>query len=119
MGIGFGKELAATGVVQLVQQFDDGRRVNLKLFQSHAGDGQSHLEGTSGILHHSNQRVQRRDVGAFGNLIDAVFVGIIIVIIVVVADVEETVTFQMDDLMYLKVKTDCSHFYSFCFRYLP
>ena len=31
---------------------------------------------------------------------------------------EETITFQMDNLMYFKIKTDSSHFY-LLFCYLP
>ena len=32
--------------------------------------------------------------------------------------IKETVTFQMNDLMYFKIKTDRSQFY-YCFCYLP
>ena len=45
-------------------------------------------------------------------------VGIIIIIVMVITNIEETITFQMDNLMYFKIKTDSSHFY-LLFCYLP
>ena len=69
---------------------------------------------TSGILHHFNQGVQCRDIRAFGYIIDTTFIGIIIVVIMIGTYIKETVTFQMNDLMYFKIKTDSSHFY-YCF----
>ena len=112
MGIWLGQELAAAGVIQLVQQVDDGRCVDFQLLQCHAGDGQSYLEGTLGLLRHLDKRVQGGDIGAFGHVVHAGFVGIVVVVVVVVTDVEETVTFQMDNLVYLEIKTNRSH----CFK---
>ena len=118
MGIRLGKELTATGIIQLVQQVDDSRRIYFQLLQRNPRNGESHFKRTSGILHHFNQSVQCRDIRAFGYIIDTGFIGIIIVVIMIGTYIKETVTFQMNDLMYFKIKTDSSHFY-YCFCYLP
>ena len=118
MRIRFSQELATARFAELTQQVYNSRRMYLQLLQCHAGDGESHFKRTSGILHHFNQGVQCRDIRAFGYIIDTGFIGIIIVVIMIGTDIKETVTFQMNNLMYFKIKTDSSHFY-YCFCYLP
>ena len=41
---------------------------------------------------------------------DDVLVEEVVEIVVVFADVEETVTFKTERLMYFEIKTDCFHF---------
>lgn len=47
----------------------------------------------------------------FGNFINICFIGIIIIVIMVGINVEEVVMFQMNNLMYFKIKIDCFYIY--------
>ena len=58
------------------------------------------------LLYHVEESVGHRDVAVFGDAGDYVIVGKIVVIIVVAADVKETVTFQTERLMYLEVEAN-------------
>ena len=109
MWIRLAEEFTATCIVQLMQQFDNYRSMNFQLFQCYSRNRECYLECASIGSCHFNQRIQRRNIRTLNYFVDALFVGIVIIIIVVGAYLEETITFQMDDLMYLKVKTDCFH----------
>ena len=55
------------------------------------------------LLNHLADGVQCRHITALSNVTDATFVLVVIVIIMVGTDVEETVTLQMDNLMYFEI----------------
>ena len=109
MRVWLGQELAASRIIELVQQVDYGRRMDFQLLQCHTGNGQSHLERTVRVLHHFNERIQGGNIRAFSNFIYTCLISIIIIVIMICTDIKETITFQMYNLMYLKIKTDSSH----------
>ena len=118
MGIRFCQEFAAAGVVQLMQEVQNGRSINLQLFQCHTRDGEGDFKSSSRIFDHFQQSCQCRNIRMFGHITDTGFIGVVIIIIVVSANVEETITFQVNNLVYFKIKTNRSHFL-FLFCYLP
>ena len=107
--IRFAQEFATSGLIQLMQQLDYTGRMHFQLFQRHTRDRQSHLESITVILCHFNQRTQRRNIRAFGYITDAALIFIIIIIIMVTAYIKTAIAFQMDNLMYFKIKTYCFH----------
>ena len=48
-------------------------------------------------------------IRSFGNLIHTGFICIVIIVIMIGADIEKTVAFQVYNLMYFEIKTDRSH----------
>ena len=107
--IRFAKELTTAGIIQLVQQVNHRRSMNFKLLQCHTGNRKRHFESSSRVFHHLNQRTESRYIRSFGNLIHTGFICIVIIVIMIGADIEKTVAFQVYNLMYFEIKTDRSH----------
>ena len=118
MRIRLAKEFTTAGIIQLMQQVDHCRSMNFQLLQRHAWNRKRNFESTARILHHFNQCTKGRNIWTLGNFIHTHFVRIIIIIVMIITNIEETIAFQMYNLMYLKIKTDSSHF-CILFRYLP
>ena len=116
--IRFTQEFTTSCIIQFMQQFNYRRSMNFQLFQGNSRNRQSNLKRSAIFLGHFNQRFQRRNIRTFSYFINSLFIGIIIIIIMIGTYFEETITFQMYDLMYFKVKTDCFHNDS-DFYYLP
>ena len=108
MSIGFTENLHAAGGYELLHYVDELRNVLLELFQCHTRDGESAAE--AGILFQQmKQGFSCRDVAALSYASEDIVVGEVIVVVVVIAYVEEAVTFQTKRLMYLEIKTNCFH----------
>ena len=103
VAIGLGEELHATGLVEFLQLFEYLRGVHLQLFDTRSRKRECHLECLAVLLNHLLQGVQGRHVGALGDVGDGTFVLVVVVVIMVGTDVEETVALEMNNLMYLKI----------------
>ena len=103
MGIRLGKELHAAGAVQFLQLLKYLWSVNFKLFNTHARERESHLEGLSALPDHLQQRIQSRHIALLGDFSYSTFVFKAVIIIMVGTDVKEAVTFQVDYLVYLEI----------------
>ncbi len=109
MRIRLAQEFTTSGLIQLMQQLDHTGRMYFQLFQRHTRNRQSHLKSITVILCHFNQGTQRRNIGTFSYITDTAFIFIIIIIIMITAYIKTTIAFQMDNLMYFKIKTYCFH----------
>ena len=103
MGIGLGEKLYTAGFVELLEEFDDLGRVVFELLDGAAGERESAFEVAWIGFCHLYEGFKCGNVGAFGCFTDGARVFVIIVVIVVRADVEETVTLQVDVLVYLEI----------------
>ena len=54
-------------------------------------------------LDHIVESVQCRHIAALGNVGDATLVLVVIIIVMIGTDIEETVALQMNNLMYLEI----------------
>ena len=109
VGIGLGEELDATRGGEFLEEVDELGHIHLELLEGGAGDRDGTLEGALRLLDHAQQRLCGGDVRALGYTGDDVVVGEIVIVVVVVAYVEETVSLQTERLVNLKVETDCFH----------
>ena len=88
---------------QLTQKFKHLRSVLLNEFQRDAADAESYLEGFAVLCNHVEHRLHGRLVALFCQFCDDAFVLVVVVVIVVGTDVEETIALEMYRLMYLEV----------------
>ena len=109
MAVGFGEELYASGLVELLEEFDDLWRVVLKELDGASADGESHLELFAVHFSHLDECLDGRNIRAFGSFGDAAFVLVVVEIIVILADLKEAVTLEMYVLVDLEIKTDSLH----------
>ena len=109
MGVGFGEELHAVGFDQFFHAVDKLGDIEFELFQRHARYGECHFEFSVGVFNHFEQGLVGRQIGALGYTRDNIVIGEIIVIVVVVADVEEAIPFQSERLVDLKIETNSFH----------
>ena len=103
MAIGLCKELHTACLVHLLQFLNDLRGVHLQLLDARTRQGEGHLEILAVLLDHVVERVECGHITALGNIGDATLVLVVIIIIMIGTDVEETVALQMDNLMYLEI----------------
>ena len=90
--IGLGQEFNAAGGSEFFQQVDELGHVELELFQGSAGDGECATE-VGILLYHAQQAFCGGNITAVGYAGDDVVVGEIIIVVVVIADVEEAIAF--------------------------
>lgn len=103
MRVRLGEKLHATRLVELLQLLEHLRRMHLKLLNAYARQRERHLEEIAVLLDHLADGVEGGHVRALHGVVNATLVLVVVVIIMVGTDIKETVTFQMDDLMYLKI----------------
>ena len=103
VGVRLREELHATGLVELLELLQDLRRMQFQLLNAHAAQREGYFEILAMLLYHGQQGVQGRDITAFGNVADGAFILKSVIIIMVGADVEETITLQMNALVYLEI----------------
>ena len=103
MRIWFGKKFHAAGLVHGLQLFDNLRGVHLQLLNAHSRQRERHLEVAIALPDHFLERVESRHVRSLHDVINASLVLVIVVIIMVRADIEESIPLEMYDLMYLEV----------------
>ena len=103
VGIGLGKELNATRFVELLEEFDDLRRVVFELLDGAAGKGNGALEEAGVGICHFDERREGGHVGTLCRFGNGAGVLVVVVIIMVCADVEEAIPFQVDVLVDFKI----------------
>ena len=70
------------------------------------------------ILAHLDECLQGRHIAALGDVGDGTLVLVVIVVVMVATDVEETVALEMDYLVNLKIKTNLFHDSVCCFSFV-
>ena len=55
------------------------------------------------LVNHIVQGIECRHIAALGDIGDATFVLVVVVVIMIGTDIEETITLQMNNLMYLEI----------------
>ena len=103
MTIGLCKELYTTGLVEFLQFLKNLRGMHFKLFHTNTRKRECHLEELTVLLNHGKKRVEGRHIAALGCLSDGTLVLVIVVIVMVGTDIEETIAFQMGYLMDFKI----------------
>ena len=103
MTIRLSQELHTTGLVQLLQLFQHLRCMHLQLFDTCSRQREGHLEEFTMLGNHLLQGSQCRHIRTFCNIRDATFVLVVIIVVMICTDIKETVTLQMDNLMYLEI----------------
>ena len=109
VGVCFGKEFHFAGVCQFFQKVDEFRHIVFALFECHSGDRQGATECAVALLNHSQQAFGCRYVAVVGYSCDYVVIGKVVIVVMVVAYVEESVSFVPERLVNLKIKTNCFH----------
>ena len=102
------KELNLSCGIDLVEEVNDLWCMELKLFQTYTREGEGNPKFRM-ILTHLDKRLKGRHITTFGDVIDRTLVLVVVVVIMVATDVKKTVALEMDDLVYLKIKTNLFH----------
>ena len=103
VAVGLGEELHATSLVQLLQLLDNLRGVHLQLLNTCTGEREGHLEVVAVLLDHLLQRVQGWHITTLCDIGDATLVLVVVIVIMIGTDIKETISFQMNNLMYLEI----------------
>ena len=74
-----------------------------QLFNTCTRKREGYLEVISVLLYHLQQGVECWHIRTLCYVADASFVLIVIIIIMIGADIKETISLQMDNLMYLEI----------------
>ena len=75
----------------------------LQLLDSSTRQREGHLEILAVLLNHLQQGIQCRHIRTLCNVADTTLVLIVIIIIMISTDIKETVSLQMDNLVYLEI----------------
>ena len=103
VAVGFCEELYTAGGCQPPEEVEHLWSVLLDEFQRNAADAKGYLEGFAVFLNHVEHCLQGRLVALFEELVNDALVFVVVVVVVVCADVEETVALEMYRLVYLEV----------------
>ena len=103
MAIGLSQELHTARLVHLLQFLQHLRRMHLQLFDTCTRERERYFEVLAVLLDHIVEGIQGRHIAALGNVSDATLILVVIVVIMIGTDIEETVTLQMNNLMYLEI----------------
>ena len=103
------QKLYAARLGQFLERIDHFGSIAFELLQGQSRYGKRHFEFAVRTFNHLQQCTIGFQVAQVGVLTHSRFVGIVVVIVVVVANVEKTVAFQIRPLMYAKNKIDCFH----------
>ena len=109
MGVSFRQEFHVARSGQFLETVDNFRSVDFHLFEGDTGDGESHFEFAATVTNHFQDCTVGRQVAFLSYAVDDFLILEVIVIVMVVANIEEAISFQTERLMYLKIKTDCFH----------
>ena len=103
MAVWLGKEFYAACFAKLLQFLYYLRSVNLELLHSDTRDRERYLEELSVFVDHFKQGIERRNIRTLSNLGYRTLVLIIVIIVMVGSYIKEAITFEMNNLMYLKI----------------
>ena len=108
VAVGLCKELHALCLGQLLQKVDHLGGVLLQHLDGGAGKRESHLEALV-LLRHIKHGGKCGDVTVARSLLNGALVLVVIVVVMILADVEEAIPLQVDGLMYLEIQTNLFH----------
>ena len=103
MAVRLGQELYATRLVHSLQLFEHLWCMHLQLLDTSTAQRESHLKVLAMLVNHIVQRIECGHIAALGNVADATLVLVVIIVIMIGTDIKETVTLQMNNLMYLEI----------------
>ena len=103
MGIWFSEKFHTARVVEFLQEFNHLRSVVFKLLNGAARERDGALEVAAIALSHFDERVESRHIRVVGSFSDRARVLVVVIIIMVCADIEETIALEMDVLVYLEI----------------
>ena len=103
MAVRLSKELHATCCSQSAQEVEHLGSILLNEFQRNTADAEGHLESLPVLFNHVEHCLQSRSVAFLEEFVDDALVLIVVVVIVVGTDVEETIALEMYGLVYLEV----------------
>src|SRR4030042_5383102 len=103
MCIGFCEEFHRTCSSQLFKTFKDIRCVEFKLVQCYSGNGKCNLKPSLIFFYHFKQNLIGRQITFISYLSQDAFVGIIIIIVMFISNIEESVSSETEGLMNLKI----------------
>ena len=99
MAVGLGKELDAPGLGHSLEALDDLRRIDLELVEHCATDREGDAELALELLEKVEKYVIGGQVACVRQLVDVALVGVVVIIVVVVSDIEESVSTELDRLV--------------------
>ena len=97
------KELDASRCCQAPEEVEHFGGILLDELQRDAADAEGHFEGFAVLCNHVEHCLQGRLVAFLEEFVDDAFVLVVVVVVVVGADVEETIAFEVYGLVYLEV----------------
>ena len=100
------QKLHASGLSQLAETVQYLRSISLELLQSGAGDRECHLEVASVLFDKVKQEVVHRNIASLGYPAEDGPVSEIVIVVGILADVEESVLSQSGRLMYLEIQAN-------------
>ena len=109
MAVGLAEEFDTAGGIEFLQEVDDLGRMEFQLLETYAGERNGNLEELSVLACHRDEGVEGRHITALCDVGDGALVLIVVVVVVVATNVEETISFEMDNLVHLKVEAYCFH----------
>ena len=104
--VGLAEEFHAAGVGQLAEALDHLGGIAVELLQGGAGDGEGQLELALVLLDSLEQQLVHRQIALLGDALEDRPVGEIVIVMGVLADIEETVKAETGGLMDLEVQAD-------------
>ena len=103
MAVRFGQKFDTARLVELIEEFEHLGAVLFQQFDGRAGEGEGALEIVAVVVGHLDEGIEGGDVAVFGRLGDGALVFVVVVIVVVGADVEETIALEVDVLVDFEI----------------
>ena len=97
------KELHTSRLAELLQKVKNLPCMLFEQFEGHAADTECHLEILAVLVCHVEHGTKCRDITLGGCLYGGTLVLVVVVVVMVLAYVKETISLEMNGLMYLKV----------------
>ena len=104
--IGLAQELHAAGLGQGAEAVDHVRREALELLQGGTGDGERHLELALVRMDQLEKLGVHREIALLGDAAEDGAVGEVVIVVGVLADIEESVEPEPGGLMDLEIQAD-------------
>ena len=106
MVIGLAEELHAAGLGQCAEAVDDLRSVAVELLERRTSDGEGDLELALLLLDSIEKDLVHGEVALLGDPLQDGPVGVVVIVVRVLSDIEETIEAQPCGLMDLEIQTD-------------
>jgi hypothetical protein len=117
MGVCFCQKFNTIGLCQLAEAVNDFGCMHFQLVEGNTRNGEGDFEFSFVGLNHFQQQFIGRQEGFMHHLLQNAFIAEVVVIIMIVTNIEETISFEPKRLMNLEVEADGLHIKSF-FQFL-